>query len=124
MTVLIDTSVWIEHFRTPRDGLVRLVSSGEARLHPFVIGELAIGSIRDRSRFLAFLSTLSTLPAAAPVADADVLAFIEDQALHGTGVGLVDVHLLASCTAGGARLWTFDKRLKAQAERLGLAFTE
>lgn len=120
MGILIDTSVWIEHFREPQDRMVALVTSGQARLHPFVIGELALGSIRDRSRFLGFLSTL---PSVAVAVDAEVLAYIEDQALHGTGIGLIDAHLLASCATGAARLWTFDKRLQAQAERLGLAYT-
>lgn len=119
--ILIDTSVWIEHFRKPQDNIVQLVTSGEARLHSFVIGELAIGSIPDRSRFLGFLSTL---PAVSTVPDARMLAFIEGKALHGTGIGLIDAHLLASCAAEAVRLWTFDKRLKVQAERLNLSFTE
>lgn len=121
MAVLIDTSVWIEHFRIPCAAIASLITSGEARLHPFIIGELAVGSIRDRSRFLAFLSTL---PIIASVEDGDVLALIEDQVLYGVGIGLIDAHLLASCTAGGTLLWTRDKRLQAQAERLGLTFME
>lgn len=120
MAVLIDSSVWIDHFRTADDRLVGLVSSGKARLHPLIVMEIALGSLRDRPRFLTFLSTLRMVTA---IADPAVTAFIDKAALFGTGIGAVDAHLLASCAAQEARLWTRDKRLEAQAERLGLAFS-
>jgi predicted nucleic acid-binding protein len=89
--------------------------------HPFVIGELALGALRQRE---SVLSALSDLPRAMAATDAEVLRFIDRHALFGRGVGYVDIHLLAAVRlTAGAELWTRDRRLHAMAVRLGLAIT-
>jgi predicted nucleic acid-binding protein len=117
--ILVDTSIWVDHLRTGRPGLAELLDAGLVLIHPFVIGELALGSLRQRDRVL---STLQNLPQAVVASDREVLHFIKQHALFGLGIGYVDAHLLASVrlTASGG-LWTGDKRLSGVAERLGLA---
>ena len=117
--ILVDTSVWIEHLRAGEERLTALLDAGEVLGHPFVIGELALGNWRERD---AFLRDLRDLPRAAVVADAEVLGFIDRQALFGRGIGYVDAHLLAAARlTAGARLWTRDQRLQAVSAELGLA---
>ena len=96
-----------------------MLNSERVLAHPFVIGELALGSLRQRESILAYLQNL---PQATVAGDTEVLRFVNQEALYGHGIGYVDVHLLASVrlTAGGS-LWTRDKRLHAVAGRLGLA---
>jgi len=114
--VLVDTSIWVDHLRRADSQLVELLQRRAVLTHPFVIGEIACGSLSDRA---AILELLQDLPAAV-VADADeVLAFIERHALHGKGIGYVDIHLLASAAlTPGATIWTRDKRLGAAAEAM------
>ena len=91
-------------------------------MHPFVIGEIACGSLRDRS---LILELLLDLPAAVVAEGSEVLGFLERHALYGKGIGYVDVHLLASVAlTEGARLWTRDKRLHAVAHALGRAYQD
>lgn len=116
--VLVDTSVWVEHLRRGSASLARLLEAGRVACHPFVVGELACGGIRNRREFLALLSSPPTVPRAA---DEEVLRFIDHHALAGRGLGLIDVHLLASCLLGGAALWTGDARLAAAARDLQVA---
>ena len=116
--ILIDTSVWVGHLRQGDDRLAELLLAGEVACHAFVIGELACGRIRNRDEVLALLSALPTL---AKADDPEVLDFIERHHLAGTGLGLIDIHLLASCMTDGAALWTQDKKLAATATRLGCA---
>ena len=116
--ILVDTSVWIEHLRKSDEGLVELLHSGEVACHPFVIGELACGGIRNRD---VFLELLSALPALKKAEDDEVLDFIGRHGLMNRGIGLVDVHLLASCMLSGIGLWTRDGRLAEAAGRLGCA---
>lgn len=120
--ILVDTSVWVDHFRRGDARLAELLERGAALMHPFVLGELACGSLADRA---AVIELLLDLPMGV-VADADeVLGFIERHALHGQGVGYVDVHLLASTAlTDGASLWTRDKRLQAVCAALRLAHTQ
>jgi len=117
--ILVDSSVWVDHLRKGDAILARLLNAARVLAHPFVVGELALGSLRQRESILA---TLQNLPQAIVARDAEVLRFINQQALHSVGIGYVDAHLLASVrlTAGGS-LWTRDKRLHAVAGRLGLA---
>ena len=89
-------------------------------MHPFVIGEIALGNLRQRS---SILSHLHDLPLASAASDEEVLTFIENARLHGTGIGYIDAHLLVAAKLNGAALWTRDTRLLKQAERLKLAFT-
>jgi hypothetical protein len=117
--ILVDTSVWVDHLRADNSALKRLLSAGRVLAHPFVIGELALGQMRQREIILA---ALSDLPRAELATDAEVLGFIDRQTLFGRGVGYLDVHLLASVRlTAGARLWTRDARLRHVAEALGLA---
>lgn len=117
--ILVDTTVWVDHLRAGDKTLAGLLESGRALTHPFVIGELALGNLRQRQAILAYLQDL---PEANIATDREVLQFIERHALAGLGVGYVDVHLLASTSlTAGSSLWTRDKRLSGVAERLGLA---
>lgn len=117
--ILADTSVWIDHLRTRDPTLERLLMEGRVLSHPFVIGELALGNLRQRD---VVLTALADLPQAATAEDHELLSFIERQTLHGLGIGYVDAHLLAAtCLTPDARLWTRDKRLRSVAERLGCA---
>ena len=117
--ILVDTSVWVDHFRDGNSTLSELLERGAALTHPFVIGELALGNLRQRELVLRMLSSL---PVATLATDAEVLRFIHRHALFGRGVGYVDVHLMAAVRlTAGSQLWTFDRRLDEAAVQLGLA---
>ena len=116
--ILADTSVWIDHLRQGEPRLVENLNAGRVRVHPFVIGELALGSLRQRE---VVLGALKELPHVEVATDEEVLAFIEGERLFGLGIGFVDAHLLAAVKlTPGARLWTRDRRLATVADRLGL----
>lgn len=117
---LIDTSVWVAHWRADNRTLRGLLASGEALTHPWVVGEIAMGSLGARRA--AILADLRMLPCATLLRDEEVMAMVEAHRLHGTGVGWVDAHLLASARVAGAMLWTVDRPLAAAAKRLGVAF--
>jgi hypothetical protein len=117
--ILVDTSVWVDHLRAGDKRLVALLDAAMVLAHPFVIGELALGSLRQRE---TVLSALSDLPRAAVATDSEVLHFIDRHALSGRGIGYIDVHLLAAARlTAGAQLWTRDMRLNDVAAQLGLA---
>ena len=113
--VLVDTSVWINHFRRGDIQLEKLLLDGEVVCHPFIIGELACGNIKNRSLILALLQDL---PKVLTIDLAEYLYFIEQNHLSGIGIGFVDVHLLASAQLSDVPLWTKDKRLKETALKL------
>ena len=113
--VLVDTSVWVNHLRKGDIQLEELLLEGEVVCHPFVIGELACGNIKNRSEILILLQDL---PKAPTIDLTEYLYFIEQNHLSGTGIGFVDVHLLASSKLSGIPLWTNDKRLKETALEL------
>jgi predicted nucleic acid-binding protein len=116
--ILIDTSVWIDHLHATEHRLVELLDRGQVAQHPMVIGELALGTIRDRERMLGLLADLPGMPVASHI---EVMVFIGANELHGQGLSLVDAHLLASVMLSpGSRLWTRDKRLSAAARRFGV----
>lgn len=120
--ILVDTSVWVDHLRRGDPGLVDLLERSAVVMHPFVVGEIACGSLRDRK---SLLELLQDLPAAVVATDGEVMQFIEGHALHGKGIGYVDVHLLASVAlTGGARLWTRDQKLRQAAAALGCTHPE
>jgi len=119
--ILVDTSVWVDHLRTSDERLAGLLDAGMVLVHPFVIGELALGSMGRRE---TVLSAMSDLPRAIVATDAEVLHFIDRHTLFGRGAGYIDVHLLAAVRlTAGAELWTRDKRLLGVAVQLGLAVT-
>ncbi len=116
---LVDTSIWVDHFRATDQVLEALLSRDDVLTHPFVIGELAMGNLRRRD---AILSDMRGLPLAITAMDDEVLDFVQEHSLHGLGIGYVDAHLLAAVRlTAGATLWTRDKRLDAAARRLSVA---
>jgi predicted nucleic acid-binding protein len=118
--ILVDTSVWALHIDREVPGLTDLLQLREVLSHPFVIGELAMGNLRRRN---AVLADFGLLRSAVCATDQETLLLIERFQLYGTGIGYIDAHLLASARlSSDASLWTFDKRLHAIAQRLGLAF--
>jgi predicted nucleic acid-binding protein len=117
--ILVDTSIWIDHLHKTETGLVALLDDAEVCIHPMIIGELALASLQDRSVILSLLADLPGVPIAT---HAEVLQLIESHALYGTGLSLVDAHLLAALRLSGTtRLWTRDRRLESAANRLEVA---
>lgn len=118
--ILADSAVWIDHLRSADERFAAALESESIVGHPFVTGEIALGSLRERSAVIWRLRRLEQLPVARPDS---VLALIESEALFGAGIGYIDAHLLASVRlVPGTWLWTRDKRLGSQAERLGVAY--
>ena len=117
--ILVDTSVWVDHLHKDNAPLIQLLDAGRVLVHPFVIGEIALGQMRQRK---AILTALSDLPRTQVATEEEAMSFIERHALYGRGVGYIDVHLLAAARlTAGAALWTTDRRLHAVADTLGLA---
>ena len=119
--MLVDTSVWINHFRLPNVDLEQLLDEGRVATHPFVIGELACGSLRLRTEILGLIEALPFVPVAT---HDEVLTLIERQRLSGSGLGWIDMHLLASARLARQSLWSADRRLRETAARLGLTDAE
>jgi predicted nucleic acid-binding protein len=115
--ILVDTSVWVEHLRHGLPRLATHLQEGAVLIHPWVIGELACGNLRNRSQVLELMQGL---PAATVASDAEVLLLIERDRLMGRGIGYMDAHLLASARLSHCRLWTQDRRLAGVAEEQGL----
>lgn len=117
--ILVDTSVWIDHLHRQEERMFTLLTEGRVVVHPFIIGELALGHLRQRE---TVLELLQNLPQAKLASDSEVLHLIDNEALHGRGIGYVDTHLLASTRlTPGVRFWTRDKRLADVAQGLGIA---
>lgn len=117
--ILVDTSIWIDHLHRSDATLSDLLHEAQVCAHPMVIGELALGALRDRQTMLGLLADLPSVPVATNV---EVLAFVDSKVLHGIGLSLVDAHLLAALRLSRSdRLWTRDRRLRLAAERLGVA---
>ncbi len=116
--IIADTSVWIDHLRAQNALFGRLLVEEQILVHPYVIGELAVGNLRERGKLLR---ELADLPEAKKALDSDVLTLIERNELFGKGIGFIDAHLLASARICNAKIWTTDKRLHAIAVNLGLA---
>ncbi len=117
--VLVDTSVWIEYFRNGHPGLEELLNNANVAIHPFIIGELACGTMKNREEILNLLQTLDSSP---EISLEEILHFIEMNKLQGKGIGFVDVHLLASSLLSDCKLWTNDKKLYGIAQKTGIAF--
>jgi len=117
--ILVDTSIWIDHFRQEDRVLIGMLEDRMVLMHPFVIGELALGSMKQRDFVIA---RMRRLPKAIVASETEMLHFISEHTLFGSGVGYVDAHLLAAARlTRNARLWTRDKRLDAIAQRLSVA---
>lgn len=119
--VLVDTSVWVDHFRRRDKRLAELLENTLVLTHPLIIGELACGNLARRADVLG---ALHELPRVAPVDHDEALAFLENHALHGRGLGWIDLHLLAAARLAGAALWTRDRRLADAAKSLTLSMRE
>lgn len=118
--VLVDSSVWVSYLQTGEEQLSLLLESQQVLMHEMVMGEVAMGSERQRQTALELLPFLPMAPSAS---HDEVMALVDQYRLYGRGVGYVDVHLLAATKLQpGASLWTRDKRLHAAAEQLGVAF--
>jgi predicted nucleic acid-binding protein len=115
--VLVDTSVWVDHLHRGNRQLAEHLEAARVWTHPFVIGELACGSLAQRT---LVLKMLEALPRAPLVAHGEVLQLIETWSLSGKGLGWIDMHLLASARLAGLLLWTLDKRLATAARELAV----
>ena len=118
--MLVDTSVWVEHFHDGNRQLAKLLEIGVVRTHPLIIGELACGRFHDRRKVFELLNRL---PSVETVEHAEALRFLEGNDLAGRGLGWIDVHLLASARLSGAPVWTRDRDLAAAGRNLGLNVT-
>jgi len=117
--VLVDTSVWVVHLRRGDIGLETLLNEGYVVCHPFIVGELSCGNLKNRSEILSLLQALSIVT---PAEHEEVMRFIENYSLMGKGLGYIDMHLLASAILSRVPLWTLDKKLKRVSLKLGLAY--
>ena len=117
--VLVDTSIWISHLRDGNKALADSLREGVVVCHPFVIGELACGNLKNRRQIL---DSLQALPTGEVAEQSELLEFIENKRIMGKGLGLVDIHLLASSLLSHVQLWTSDRRLKQVAVDLKLDY--
>ena len=115
--ILVDTSVWIAHFRKAGSRLGELLSEGLVMVHPFVLGELACANLKHRVRIL---SDLEALPRAVSASHEEVMRLIEARKLWGFGIGWIDAHLLASALLSDCQFWTLDGRLLRAAAAAGV----
>lgn len=119
LMVLVDTSIWVSFLQAGNPRLKELLDEGNVLSHPFIIGELACGNIKNRDEILALLKAL---PAAVEARHEEALHLIEFRHLMGQGLGYVDIHLLAAALLTSVPLWTGDKSLKDAAARLQVDF--
>ena len=117
--ILVDTSIWVEHLRSGSIHLKSILEEGEVACHPFIIGELACGNMKNRKEVI---SLLQALPFTKAATDDEIIHFIEANQIMGIGLGLVDVHLLASSLLSNVHLWTTDKSLIAAAKKLNVNY--
>ena len=120
MNVLLDTSIWINHFKTSNPQVVQLLESELVVTHEFVVAEIACGSLKSREETIGYLKELNSLPT---VFTQEVLLLIESRKLYSRGIGLIDAHLLASTLiVPDTQLWTDDKRLQNIATELDIGY--
>jgi len=116
--ILADTSIWIDHLRAGNKEMGMHLNQGHIVIHPLIIAELALGSLRERTKTLALLDCLPLVRVAQL---SEVRLMIEARRLYGLGIGLTDAHLIASVFINSSiLLWTRDKRLRKAAENLGI----
>jgi predicted nucleic acid-binding protein len=116
--ILADTSIWIDHFRSEDEEMLRQLDKRDIVMHPMIVAELALGSLRERAETLAFLDWLPSVRVARL---SEVRRMVEAHLLYCRGIGLIDAHLIASALINPpTRLWTRDKRLRGIAEALGI----
>ena len=115
--ILVDTSVWIDHFRNENKLLASLLSNGAVVMHEFILGELAIGNFKNRK---PILDLLDSIPKISKLTLSEFLFFVERNSFWGKGVGFVDLHILGATKLEGIKIWTLDKRLNSLASLLDL----
>jgi predicted nucleic acid-binding protein len=115
--ILVDTSVWIAHFRKGVPALAASLEGGLVLAHPFVVGEVACWNLRNRT---GILTDLQELPLAVLATHEEVIQLIEGRRLWGLGIGWIDANLLASALISQCRLWTLDGRLGRAAAAAGV----
>jgi predicted nucleic acid-binding protein len=117
--VLVDTSVWVRHLREGDSGLKQLLNNGQVMCHPYIVGELACGNMKNRREVL---SLLQLLPLATLAKHEEILQFIELNRLMGKGLGYIDLHLSASAVLTRVPVWSYDKKLNEPNEGLGIRY--
>ncbi len=115
--ILVDTSVWVDHFRRGNPELVVLLEEASVYCHPWVVGELACGNMSRRDEVLGLLRSM---PSVRTASDDEVLYLLSAQKLWGRGLGWIDLHLIASLLLSGLRFWTLNEPLARAAEDLGI----
>ena len=118
--ILVDTSVWVRHFRMGDRRLEELLQEGEVCCHPHIIGELACGNLKRRMMVLALLHELPSMPLAE---NEEVLALLDQKKLYGQGLGWIDAHLLASAMLADSPIWTLDASLRHAAAHLKIEYS-
>lgn len=118
--ILVDTCVWIDHFRQRNPLLAAMLEDGEVWCHPIIVGELSMGSLKNRQQTLIDLAKLNRPPIAS---FSETQRMVEARRLWGRGIQWNDANILASSVLGGVPLWTLDLRLKAIAGEMGASFT-
>ena len=117
--ILADTSVWIKHLREGDQNLIQLLEQGLVACHPFIIGEIACGGIKNRSEII---SLLNDLPSTDILDHSEIMEFIENRKIMNKGIGYIDVHLLGSALVSETPLWTFDRVLRKIAVQLSIEY--
>ena len=117
--ILVDTSVWIDHFHHSDEDLRELLLSNQVCIHPYILGELSCGNISNRKEVLSLLRTLRRIDL---VLDEEVFTLMEQRNLYGKGLGFIDIHLLASAMIHHLPIWTRDKSLRLVAGQLGISY--
>lgn len=116
--ILADTSIWVDHLRRGDPELARLLGGGQILMHPFIVAEIALGSLRNRQKRLEEMEALLEVKVAQLI---EVRQMIEERNLYSTGIGLTDAHMIASCLlTTGTQLWTRDSAMKKLANSLGI----
>ena len=117
--ILVDTSVWIDHLRKTNSGLIDLLEQTQVVMHPWIIGEISLGNLKNRKEII---SLLKALPSIEVIPDDEVLHLIETKKIMGKGIGWIDSQLLAAALIAGTPLWSTDKNLRALAASFGVLY--
>jgi predicted nucleic acid-binding protein len=117
--VLVDTSIWIDHFNRSDPVLQFLLNEYEAAVHPYILGELACGTIKNRKEIFRLLSNLPTIET---ISSEEYFVFLEAHKLYGKGLGFVDIHLLASSLVAPCTIYTRDKVLLKAAHSFKIGY--
>lgn len=115
--ILVDSSVWIQHFKENSKALRHALENEDILMHPMILGELSLGTYKNRKEILELLSAL---PMATIASEDEVFVCIEKFRLYGKGLGWIDVNLIASSMLTRCQLWTYDRALLTEGKKTGL----